>query len=770
MINEYISRDEVTLSKYLQMSEDEKSYWLPFEYYYHISDFFNEYHEFYDVDGLEDFVEEYEDEEYDMVSELETRFPKVFTDFGYWLYDKIETFALGIPDAEYPTWAHMDFTRLVKNTWLIHFTNNADEIASSGFKRGVDDHTKLGLTTQMGEYDKKFGGYNFAYDATTNYGRYIGSNSSPKYGSEAVLFRASGIEVWHHGDEEPQVIFYGNTARDIIPISGGEEYRWAVKNIKTGGDLYGSDSIEEVTDWVIKNHSQYRKVLHETAKRTKIILNERLYKLLCENEYKGLKNLVGYNIARYETRLSNSLAELSKFLETLFTKNTDSNLSNEAGSLYLNSASGNKVPLENLTHILNAIADGYVKTKEEVYKISTILPRALEDGSNFRQTIVDILSKSFEDKNGVDNKKFSGDIVSRYHVPFNKVFDKLKSLNEKTKNLQFNPLNLQVIDKQTHAGREILEIKDDGANIIVLMYKSTGKGDPELKKKGEWIAIPAFSDYNRVKNWFVKSKASVMWSKGENQYLTQLSQFLNRNYNQIKNLFEAKKTEVEKEKRNVSVLRKIIREEMSIMDLLAPNGKKSNLSHSLYQLVRTKKFKSWFGDWENNPASSSKVVDENGEPLVVSHGTKEKQQTHFNSERLIFTTANKKVAQYFGNVHQYFMNVRNPFILDEGYNEWSRLDDEVLLKKLGKETYLKIVNDEYNDNFTFDEWEAYVNDVEALPISIDVLSYYIKYHTNYDGVIALNIEETTSYIEADDYICFNPSQIKSINDKSFNNT
>ena len=31
---------------------------------------------------------------------------------------------------------------------------------------------------------------------------------------------------------------------------------------------------------------------------------------------------------------------------------------------------------------------------------------------------------------------------------------------------------------------------------------------------------------------------------------------------------------------------------------LAPNGKRSNLTNALYHLVRTKRFKDWFGDWE----------------------------------------------------------------------------------------------------------------------------------------------------------------------------
>lgn len=51
--------------------------------------------------------------------------------------------------------------------------------------------------------------------------------------------------------------------------------------------------------------------------------------------------------------------------------------------------------------------------------------------------------------------------------------------------------------------------------------------------------------------------------------------------------------------------------------MLAPNGKKSNLNERQWAQVRTKAFKNWFGDWESDPENSSKVVDENREPLVV---------------------------------------------------------------------------------------------------------------------------------------------------------
>ncbi len=90
--------------------------------------------------------------------------------------------------------------------------------------------------------------------------------------------------------------------------------------------------------------------------------------------------------------------------------------------------------------------------------------------------------------------------------------------------------------------------------------------------------------------------------------------------------------------------------------------KKSNLTTELYHLVRTAQFKKWFGDWENEPENASKVVDENDEPLVVLHGGN--QNNEFSSERLIFSTNNTEVAKYFGNYNKYFMNIKNPFIIE----------------------------------------------------------------------------------------------------------
>lgn len=53
----------------------------------------------------------------------------------------------------------------------------------------------------------------------------------------------------------------------------------------------------------------------------------------------------------------------------------------------------------------------------------------------------------------------------------------------------------------------------------------------------------------------------------------------------------------------------------------APNGRPTKLNERQWLQVRTPEFKAWFGDWENDLENASRAVDENGEPLVLYHGT-----------------------------------------------------------------------------------------------------------------------------------------------------
>lgn len=275
VLNEYISSDMISLKRYFLMSDDEKKTHLPHEYHYFFEDFLVETGTDFTTPKetvLSNYVDEPEEEidmfdnDIELIIWLENNNKDVYDKFADWLFKKIEDHELPIADAEFPAWSYFDFPELVKNQWLIHFTNNAGDIAKEGFKYGVDEVDKLGLTTNLGEFDKKYGGYNFSY-LLSDFVKYSKSDYTRgggyKYGKEAVIFNASGIKLWHHGDGEPQVIFYGNTAKNIIPIL----YRvgdldFGVYDKKTGGKLYENDELENVVNWLTRNYVQYKKRLH----------------------------------------------------------------------------------------------------------------------------------------------------------------------------------------------------------------------------------------------------------------------------------------------------------------------------------------------------------------------------------------------------------------------------------------------------------------------------------------------------------------------------
>jgi len=108
--------------------------------------------------------------------------------------------------------------------------------------------------------------------------------------------------------------------------------------------------------------------------------------------------------------------------------------------------------------------------------------------------------------------------------------------------------------------------------------------------------------------------------------------------------------------------------------LKAPNGKASKLNERQWLQVRTKAFKDWFGDWQNDLANASKVVDENGEPLVVYHGgsvgnefSKEYAGSGGGRESAFFFTPDIRQAKDYAGankVKEVFINLRTPLYTD----------------------------------------------------------------------------------------------------------
>lgn len=166
--------------------------------------------------------------------------------------------------ANAPTTAHVSLNRnqlIPRVTWLVHFSDEAENIARTGFTHGMDEMDRLGLTTYFTHDAKKRGGYNFAFEATSRHAQNAAWNN--KYGLNAVLFQNSGVHCTHYGDEEDQVIFWG---ADVNPkrmiYLDRPEGVWQVRNVKTGNTLFTADRYLKVVEWVIKNEAQYRRSLY----------------------------------------------------------------------------------------------------------------------------------------------------------------------------------------------------------------------------------------------------------------------------------------------------------------------------------------------------------------------------------------------------------------------------------------------------------------------------------------------------------------------------
>lgn len=169
----------------------------------------------------------------------------------------------------------------INKDWLIHFSEDAGSIAYKGFIKGTEDLEHLALTDGSNHSHE---GYNFAFladEVTNSEAEYYCGSNSDNWG--AVMFHANGIKAYHYGDEQHQVMFWGPSARDLVPIyhgnvdididhhyddyadnRGDNDDTWYVTDDKSpyGRILYSNQEIEYVIAWVENNFFQYRKRLN----------------------------------------------------------------------------------------------------------------------------------------------------------------------------------------------------------------------------------------------------------------------------------------------------------------------------------------------------------------------------------------------------------------------------------------------------------------------------------------------------------------------------
>ena len=199
---------------------------------------------------------------------------------------------------------------------------------------------------------------------------------------------------------------------------------------------------------------------------------------------------------------------------------------------------------------------------------------------------------------------------------------------------------------------------------------------------------------------------------------------------------------VEKEK--ASIRKKVVADGTFMK---APNGKETNLTEDQWLAVRTAAFKNWFGDWEKDPQNASKVVDENGEPRVVYHGTygdftvfdkaKIGSATDYGLWGRGFYFTNMENTPYGNKKLALFLNFRNPFIFND-YKSAEEIGD-----------YLNIWDGNFHEDDRFGIFRPYARGAAQIAGSAQ--------ERGHDGLIAVLGKWT-------EYIAFEPNQIKSATD------
>lgn len=276
---------------------------------------------------------------------------------------------------------------------------------------------------------------------------------------------------------------------------------------------------------------------------------------------------------------------------------------------------------------------------------------------------------------------------------------------------------IQEIDKQNKANKSFWSRVLDAFKTLLGLHTSNTyyqRSMNALEKALDAFDIDTYMRYNGIKNPLRKGYNEKEWdfrTLSDDELKSKVSEYL-----------EDKIYSPE-----VSAIKKKAVANGTFMK--APNGENSKLTESQWLQVRTKAFKDWFGDWENNPKDASKAVDENGEPLIVYHGTPKNFSTF--QDGVIFTTTNETAAdKHYGKAIPLFINIRNVKTIDYKGKDYTQ--------NPLKEEYPKPEN-------VFD--------------TIDNIARVNK-EKGFDGTIILNVKDSTSY-GIDEYIATNPNQVKS---------
>jgi hypothetical protein len=206
----------------------------------------------------------------------------------------------------------------------------------------------------------------------------------------------------------------------------------------------------------------------------------------------------------------------------------------------------------------------------------------------------------------------------------------------------------------------------------------------------------------------------------------------------------------------------------------------SPVNIKIENVTKTQQFKRWFGNWETHPETSSKVVNADGTPKVVYHGTNADFWTFSlanrgkNGDKLgvgYYFVDNKSSAERYGDrVIEAYLDIKKPAsaeVMEISRKDWEKFLDFAIEHR---DEYIdgEWKGNDINKEYELTDFDYGSNDAELIKGFLngiaagnkDVTEAYLemlKDSTGYDG-IAYNTDNT------DYYVAFTPEQIKSATD------
>lgn len=290
---------------------------------------------------------------------------------------------------------------------------------------------------------------------------------------------------------------------------------------------------------------------------------------------------------------------------------------------------------------------------------------------------------------------------------------------------------LRQLPKALESPVAILSSKTKNGSSLVAML--------EIRQNGKQVVVPVAIDGYGTLNWVQIDSNAVTSVYGKNFSISKV----------LKNALEDEANGnpfsvyyVNKEK--AARLFEVARVPMPKVPQSSPDGfvhsireAGSPVNPKLENVTQTQQFKRWFGDWQNHPENASKVVNEDGTPKVVYHGTRSdfnafdplrQGENYPQGEGGFFFTTSRKSAENYAALHdkdgkgrvvEAYLSIRNPY-------EVTAYGD-----------YVQAPAEKYDDHRS-----EYLNEAER---------------QGCDGIIVKGEKSTL-------YVVFDPTQIKSATD------